>query len=84
MVDRCEDAVTPALARVEGRVRLSTGEREVALMAAAGYANKEIAQRLNLSTRTVETYLQRVYHKLGVSSRRQVGAALAPHGPELS
>ncbi len=41
-------------------------------MAAGGSTNKEIAQKLVLSRRTVENHVQRILTKLGFSSRTQV------------
>jgi DNA-binding NarL/FixJ family response regulator len=41
-------------------------------MAAAGLSNPEIAQRLYLSRRTIESHLYRVYPKIGVTSRAQL------------
>jgi DNA-binding CsgD family transcriptional regulator len=72
----CQGAVTPALQMIETRARLTQGEREAALLAAAGRSNKEIADELFLSVRTVENRLQRVYEKLGVSSRAELTTAL--------
>jgi DNA-binding CsgD family transcriptional regulator len=76
LADRCEGAATPALQAIETRVRLTPAERETAAQAAGGRSNKEIAEALVLSVRTVETRLQRIYEKLGVSSRAQLAAAL--------
>ena len=47
---------------------LSEREREVMQAVAAGLANKQIADRLHLSVRTVEVHRARVYEKLGVRS----------------
>jgi DNA-binding CsgD family transcriptional regulator len=85
---------TPLLARAEtellatgarpGRVALSglesltPSERRVAEMAAAGPTNREIAQALFVTPKTVEVHLSSVYRKLGISSRAQLSAALAP------
>ena len=77
LVERCEGAVTPALQATEVRVRLTPAERETAALAAGGRANKEIAEQLFLSPRTVENRLQRVYEKLGVSGRTELAEALA-------
>jgi DNA-binding CsgD family transcriptional regulator len=76
LAGNCQGAVTPALQMIETRARLTQGEREAALLAATGRSNKEIADELFLSVRTVENRLQRVYEKLGVSSRAELTAAL--------
>lgn len=68
--------MTPALVRIETQALLTAKELEVAGLAAAGLSNREIAERLYLSVRTVETQLQRVYEKLGVHRRDQLPIAL--------
>jgi DNA-binding CsgD family transcriptional regulator len=59
---------------------LTARESQIASMAAAGFANQEIADRLFITTNTVEYHLKKVFRKLGVVSRRQlrdkVGAEL--------
>ncbi|HLN69451.1 MAG TPA: LuxR C-terminal-related transcriptional regulator [Streptosporangiaceae bacterium] len=55
---------------------LTSTERRVALMAASGMGNKQIAQELFVTVKTVETHLYRAYQKLGVRSRVQLAAAL--------
>jgi DNA-binding NarL/FixJ family response regulator len=55
---------------------LTETERRVAELAAAGRRNREIAQALFMSTRTVEANLVRVYRKLGISSRAELGARM--------
>jgi DNA-binding CsgD family transcriptional regulator len=70
----CEGAATPGLfhaatAGATMAVPLSGREREIAMLAAAGIASKDIADRLFLSVRTVNNHLQHAYTKLGVSSR---------------
>lgn len=57
--------------------RLTRSEREVALLAAAGASNNEIAAALFISRRTAESHLQRIYRKLDVRSRSQLAALLA-------
>jgi DNA-binding NarL/FixJ family response regulator len=65
------------LRRAVGR-ELTETERRVAELAAAGRKNREIAQALFISTRTVEANLVRVYRKLGINSRAELGARMAP------
>ena len=55
---------------------LTRREREVALLARSGMSSQAIATRLHLSTRTVDTHLARVYFKLGISRRSELGEAL--------
>jgi DNA-binding CsgD family transcriptional regulator len=66
LVQTCEGAVTPALKGLDVRATLTPAQREVALLAAAGRSNREIAGHLTLSVRTVENHLQQVYRKLGL------------------
>ena len=56
---------------------LSAQELRVARLAAGGLSNREIAEQLHLSTRTVASHLYRSYPKLGVRSRAQLHLALA-------
>jgi len=77
LAERCEDPATPALQAIEARARLTPAERDTAALAAGGRSNKEIAEQLYLSSRTVENRLQRVYEKLGISGRTELAEALA-------
>ncbi|MCM3925342.1 helix-turn-helix transcriptional regulator, partial [Frankia sp. AiPs1] len=52
-----------------GQVELTAREREVARLAAQGLRTRDIAGRLRVSPRTVDTHLAHIYGKLGVSSR---------------
>ena len=76
MAERCEGATTPALLSIDTRARLTGAERDTALLAARGRTNKEIAEQLGLSVRTVENRFQRSYEKLGISTRKDLTAAL--------
>jgi RNA polymerase sigma factor (sigma-70 family) len=51
---------------------LTPQERQVAQLAAAGLSNREIGDRLYLSSRTVSTHLYRLFPKLGVTSRHEL------------
>ena len=55
---------------------LSSREGEVLHLLARGYLYKEIADRLNISLPTVNTYVRRIYEKLHVRSRAQAVAKL--------
>ena len=56
---------------------LSPREQEVLELLARGYLYKEIAERLNISVPTVNTYIRRMYEKLHVRSRAQAVAKYA-------
>jgi DNA-binding CsgD family transcriptional regulator len=77
LLERVGGARTPPLLRGTGVDPLTSREREVALLAADGLATKEIATRLFLSKRTVDTHLDRIYRKLGISRREELGEALS-------
>ncbi|MFG2828252.1 AAA family ATPase [Streptomyces sp. NPDC048434] len=56
---------------------LTAGEERVGTLAAQGYSNKQIAELLVVSLRTVETHLTGAYRKLGITGRPHLAAALA-------
>jgi DNA-binding CsgD family transcriptional regulator len=62
----------------EARDQLTAQELQIAQLAAVGLSNREIGQRLYLSHRTISTHLYRVFPKLGITSRGELSAALAP------
>jgi DNA-binding NarL/FixJ family response regulator len=73
-----------ALSTVDGEASplesLSSRELEVALMLARGLAVNEVANRLHLSAKTVSTYKQRLFEKLGVQHTIALAHLLAVHG----
>ncbi|MGH3240086.1 MAG: LuxR C-terminal-related transcriptional regulator [Spirillospora sp.] len=52
--------------------RLSDSERRVAVLAAQGYTNREIADKLFITVSTVEQHLTRVYRKMDIRNREQL------------
>ena len=76
LVVRCEGPSTPSLRAAVTPPVLTQAERDAATLAAAGRSNREIAREFSLSVRTVENQLQRVYGKLGVTSRGELAAVL--------
>ncbi|MFD8498864.1 AAA family ATPase [Amycolatopsis sp. NPDC059657] len=59
-----------------GREALTASERRVADLAALGRANREIAQELFVTPKTVENHLGRIYTKLGINGRRELAKVL--------
>jgi DNA-binding CsgD family transcriptional regulator len=55
---------------------LTESERRVAELAANGLTNREVAAQLFMSPKTVEANISRIYRKLGINSRAQLGARL--------
>lgn len=76
---RCGGAATPGTVAA-GHATLTSRERDVALLAAKGVASAEIAARLGCSRRTVDNHLGRIYNKLGVHHRAELGALLGADG----
>jgi len=58
--------------RLVDAVDLTAREAEVAGLATSGLSSPEIANRMGISTRTIEAYLQSVYRKTGVNSREEL------------
>ena len=67
----------PRRAQVEGPGALTPRQRQVCDLAAAGAPNRDIAQQLFLSVKTVETHLAASYRKLGIEAREDLAAELA-------
>lgn len=75
----------PALPlRSPGADQLTHQELEIATLAASGLTNKQIAERLYLSHRTVSSHLYKLFPKLGVTSRADLRAALPSPLPQQS
>lgn len=70
--------------RAQGTTVLTAAEQRVARLAASRFTNREIAQKLFVSNRAVEFHLSNIFAKFGISSRRELSAALGDEvGPSL-
>jgi DNA-binding NarL/FixJ family response regulator len=75
-------SATVALTGFEGYPSgLTRRESEIALHIAGGLTNRQIAETLVVSVRTVDSHVAHVLYKLGVSSRSQIAAWVAEHRP---
>lgn len=72
----------PRRERSSGVDSLTPAQLRVAELAAEGLGNREIAEALFVSRRTVETHLTQTYRKLGIASRGELGRALR-HGRDV-
>lgn len=78
----------PRRPRISGVEALTPSELRVARLAAAGSTNREIAEQLFVTVKTVKDHLGAGYRKLGIASRRELpralegGPATAPIGPK--
>jgi DNA-binding NarL/FixJ family response regulator len=60
---------------------MTSREREIATLIAAGLSNREIAERLTVSVRTVEGHVYRVFSKLAVADRDQLAELMRQEFP---
>ena len=65
-------------ASLDGVESLTERELRVATLAADGQTNRDIAQALYVTPKTVEVHLTNAYRKLNIASRRELPAALTP------
>jgi DNA-binding CsgD family transcriptional regulator len=77
LADACQGACTPALVslRTPG---LTTRQRQIARLAASGLTNRQIAEQLTVSVRTVGNHLCGIYERLGVTDRDGLSRLLGP------
>lgn len=82
----CAGARTPALVAAARPLPISGRQREIAALVASGMSNRDIADRLRVSVRTVEGHVYHACMKLGVANRTELAALLgraemAPRSP---
>jgi predicted ATPase/DNA-binding CsgD family transcriptional regulator len=76
--DPSEDSGTQI--RLPGK--LTTREQEIASLVAAGLSNRQIAEKLFISRRTVDAHLEHIFGKLGITSRVMLTIQLRDHSTE--
>ncbi|MBV8787549.1 MAG: AAA family ATPase [Mycobacterium sp.] len=74
-------ASTPALRQAGEPLPLTDREREIAMLLGEGLSSREIADRLTLSVRTVESHVYRAMSKTGTTTRDELAALLPRRGP---
>ena len=81
VADQCGGASTPALRQATEPLPLTDREREVVSLIAQGLSNREVAARLTLSLRTVESHIYQATSKTGTTSRDELAALLPRRKP---
>jgi DNA-binding CsgD family transcriptional regulator len=76
LAEQC-GACTPALRQASEPLPLTDRETEVVMLIGEGFSNREVAKRLTLSVRTVESHIYRAMMKTGTASRDELGALLS-------
>ncbi len=74
----CDGATTPALRSATTPLPVTAREREIAALVAKGLSNKQIAERLTVSVRTVEGHIYRACIKLDVDDREDLAKLVWP------
>jgi DNA-binding CsgD family transcriptional regulator len=81
MAQRCGGADTPTLRQAREPLPLTDREREIVLLVGQGMPNRDIAERLFLSIRTVEGHIYKAMSKTGTATREELAALVRHPGP---
>jgi DNA-binding CsgD family transcriptional regulator len=76
LAGRCGDIHTPALSGAAAPAVFTGRMREVVMLAGSGLSNREIAERLQLSVRTVEGHMYRAAGRVGARDRNELAQAI--------
>lgn len=76
LAQRCGGVHTPALRQASNPVPLTDREREIVMLIGLGLSNREVADRLTLSVRTVESHIYRAMAKTGTTNRDELAGIL--------
>jgi DNA-binding CsgD family transcriptional regulator len=76
LAEQCGGARTPTLRKAVERLPLTDREREIVMLIGQGLSNRDIATRLTLSVRTVESHIYKAMAKTGTSNRDELAGLL--------
>ncbi|HUB56493.1 MAG TPA: helix-turn-helix transcriptional regulator, partial [Mycobacterium sp.] len=74
---------TPAVHSAAQPLPITDREREIVMLAAAGLSNRQIAEKLSVSVRTVEGHVYRIFAKLDIDHRDQLIRLVGGAGPGM-
>lgn len=77
LAQRCGTVVTPALSQAAAPVPFTNREREIVMLIRQRMTNPDIAKRLTLSVRTVESHIYRAMAKTGTATREELAGLLS-------
>ena len=80
LAEQC-GADTQTLRQAREPLPLTDREREIVSLLGQGLSNRDVAERLTLSTRTVEGHIYKAMSKTGTTSREELAALLPQHRP---
>jgi DNA-binding CsgD family transcriptional regulator len=78
LAEQCGGARTPTLRKAAERLPLTDREREIVMLIGQRQSNRDIATRLTLSVRTVESHIYKAMAKTGTSNRDELAGLLPP------
>ena len=81
LAEKCGGASTPALRQASEPLPLTDREAEIVMLIGEGLSNREVAERLTVSVRTIESHIYRAMLKTGTTSRNELAALLPGHRP---
>ncbi|HXS87409.1 MAG TPA: LuxR C-terminal-related transcriptional regulator [Mycobacterium sp.] len=76
LAEQCGGARTPTLRKAVERLPFTDREREIVMLIGEGLSNRDIAQRLTVSVRTVESHIYKAMAKTGTPNRDELAALL--------
>ena len=81
LAEQCGGGAHPRFVRPARPLPLTDREREIVMLIGEGLSNRDVAERLTLSVRTVESHIYQAMAKTGTTSRDELAALLPPRRP---